>query len=497
MSDNKPKPNKAKPKTKNRGNRNVKSEPVNPLDEFWREDKENAHDNYKFAELLSQQVKVSGFEQKAYEDFLELPICNKLKANIRHTGKEKTLPIQSYGIQPALKGRDILGCAPTGTGKTWAFLVPIVEILYKKDRDGNLKRPVISKKDEKHDHINVYEEKSAPNCLILAPTRELAIQLYQETQKLTRNTGLTSDYVIGGHKHSLQLVKKEINILIATPGRLISFLRAGPTYSSKISLENLEILVIDEADRMLDMGFKSDIDTIFKASPKNTFRPQTLMYSATFPDKVKKLAKQYLSPKFVSIVVGPPGSVNLTIKQKIIEVQNTTQKFEMVFDMVTEIFENDKKEKEKSRKQGKIHHTPQIIIFTNHVNYAETIADKIYNQTEIDAETVHSDKIQKCREIAIQQFKDERYHVLVATNIAGRGLDIPRVDYVINFDLPRDVSEYVHRVGRTGRAGRVGRAISFFTHKFDYKLGPHLCTALDQLELEVPDFLDQYRTDVI
>ena len=436
--------------------------------------------NTHFANLLFQDVQVHNYEPKPYKLFDDFNISDELKSNIKRAyihgvhihDIEQPMPIQSYGIEPALKGRDIMGCAPTGTGKTWAFLIPIVENLYQQKKNNSLP-------------IRNHAFQIQPSCLILTPTRELVIQINSEANKLMKNMGLTSDFCVGGYpwKEQLsQLKRSKCDILVATPGRLSDFINR-----EYISLENIQYLVIDEADHMLTTEFKEDLETIITENedmPTIESR-QTLMFSATFPETVKEMAKKYLKPKFVRILVGMPGSVNINITQDIMETTSTQDKYNRTFKLVNKIMEKDQKAK--------------ILIFSNMKKHSEMIVNTIEDDFGYDAILINSNKDQPDREISIEEFAEGHCNILVATNVAGRGLDIPRVDYVINFDLPRTNAEYVHRVGRCGRAGRPGFAYSFFSHKHDHLLGGHLCRALVQLQRdgvslqEIPDFLQQYN----
>ena len=306
MSDNSPKPinSPAKPKIRNRGGRTKKSKNVEP-DVF--ELKKIVQDNLGILALLEQNVQVFNYEKKAFEYFQDFDInknkvtyiSNVLISNIKYYCKSLTLPIQRYAIAPALEGKDVLGCAPTGTGKTLAFLIPILELLLRMKKKGQLERST-----------SIIQ----PICLIMAPTRELAIQIDREAKKLIHKTGIKSDYAIGGHDEDRQLNKlssSRPHILVATPGRLNAFLNKA-RHGNRINLERIKFIILDEADRMLDMGFKPQIEKMFNvASP--ALRKQVLMYSATFPEDVKVLAKTYLSNNFAKIIVGPAGAVNKNI----------------------------------------------------------------------------------------------------------------------------------------------------------------------------------------
>ncbi|WP_332029628.1 DEAD/DEAH box helicase, partial [Kaistella sp.] len=310
-----------------------------------------------------------------------------------------------------LQGRDLLGTAQTGTGKTAAFAIPILQNLTEKNiRNNQIK------------------------ALILTPTRELAIQIEESFNAYGRHLKLRNLVVFGGVKQGAQeaALKKGVDILVATPGRLLDFISQGI-----ISLKNLEIFVLDEADRMLDMGFVHDVKRIIKLLPQ---KRQTLFFSATFPEEISKLANSMLTNP-VKVEVAPVSATADTIQQKVYFVEKENK-----LDLLTHILKNDISD--------------SVLVFSRTKHGADKIARKLQSQ-KISAEAIHGNKSQNQRQNALNNFKSGKTRILVATDIAARGIDIDELKYVVNFELS-DVSEtYVHRIGRTGRAGADGSSISF------------------------------------
>lgn len=330
---------------------------------------------------------------------------------LQHEGYEKPTPIQQKAIPSVLEGKDLLGTAQTGTGKTAAFAIPILQNL--------------SLKKEKNRHIK---------ALILTPTRELAIQIEESFHAYGRHIPLKTLVIFGGVKQGAQeqSLKRGVDILVATPGRLLDFIQQGI-----ISLKNLEIFVLDEADRMLDMGFVHDVKRIVKLLPQ---KRQTLFFSATFPKEIEDLANSMLKNP-VKVEVAPVSSTADTIKQKVYFVEKDNK-----LDLLTHILQNDISE--------------SVLVFSRTKHGADKIARKLHKH-KISAEAIHGNKSQNARQNALGNFKSGKTRVLVATDIAARGIDIDDLKHVINFELS-DVSEtYVHRIGRTGRAGNEGSSISF------------------------------------
>lgn len=343
--------------------------------------------------------------------FTDLKLIKPILDALQHEGYEKPTPIQQKAIPSVLEGKDLLGTAQTGTGKTAAFAIPILQNL--------------SLKKEKNRHIK---------ALILTPTRELAIQIEESFHAYGRHIPLKTLVIFGGVKQGAQeqSLKRGVDILVATPGRLLDFIQQGI-----ISLKNLEIFVLDEADRMLDMGFVHDVKRIVKLLPQ---KRQTLFFSATFPKEIEDLANSMLKNP-VKVEVAPVSSTADTIKQKVYFVEKDNK-----LDLLTHILQNDISE--------------SVLVFSRTKHGADKIARKLHKH-KISAEAIHGNKSQNARQNALGNFKSGKTRVLVATDIAARGIDIDDLKHVINFELS-DVSEtYVHRIGRTGRAGNEGSSISF------------------------------------
>jgi len=316
-------------------------------------------------------------------------------------------PIQYKAIPRAIDGVDIIGVAQTGTGKTLAFAIPIVQRL----------------------------SRNMARCLILVPTRELAVQVEEVFQKIAPSFGLRSVVIIGGAAMHGQLksLKKNPRIIIATPGRLLDHIK-----QKTMRLNDVEVLVLDEADRMLDMGFKPDIDRILTFIPKNR---QTMLFSATIPGQVVSIATAHMKLP-VHIEVAPSGTTAERIVQELFIV----------------------KREAKQQLLGKLldQYRGPVLLFSRTKRGASKIKRMIKGMGHKAAE-IHSDRTLGQRREALEGFKTGRYRILVATDIAARGIDVVGIETVINYDLPDDAGNYVHRIGRTGRAGHAGRAISFAT----------------------------------
>lgn len=323
---------------------------------------------------------------------------------------EKATPIQESAIPVALENRDIIGIAQTGTGKTAAFAIPMVEFC--------LKNP----------------NKTA---LVLAPTRELAAQIREVVFQLTQFTrGIRSTLIVGGASMRFQFdqLRRNPSIIIATPGRLIDHLER-----QSVRLENTGLLVLDEADRMLDMGFGPQIDEILKKLPKER---QSLLFSATLPPKIKKLAENLLqNPEHIEVT--PPNTTSTQVEQSMLKVEGKEKSGKLLEEL-------------KSRNKAK------ILIFTRTKRGADRL-HKFLKNNEMRSDCIHGDRSQSQRNRSIQDFRTGRSKILVATDVASRGLDVDKIEMVINYDLPQTREDYIHRIGRTGRAGLTGEALSFVT----------------------------------
>lgn len=355
--------------------------------------------------------------------FKELNLVSPLLEALEAQGYAHPTPIQSQAIPIALKGRDLLGCAQTGTGKTAAFALPVLQ---------NLSRL----KNEKSRKIR---------CLILTPTRELAIQIGESFADYGKYLNLKHSVIFGGVPQGAQVnaLKNGLDILIATPGRLLDLM-----HQKFVDLNHLEVFVLDEADRMLDMGFIHDVKKVVARLPE---KKQTLFFSATMPNEIQKLADTLLKdPEKVEVT--PVSSTVDTIAQSVYLVEKKDKRKLLAHILYSENIES-------------------VIVFTRTKHGADRIARELF-KTGIKAEAIHGDKSQSARQRALGNFKSGQTRVLVATDIAARGIDVDALSHVINFDLPEVAETYVHRIGRTGRAGASGVAFSFCDQEeMDYLKG--------------------------
>lgn len=345
--------------------------------------------------------------------FNELGLINPVLDAIKDTGYETPTEIQQKGIPTVLKRKDVLGIAQTGTGKTAAFAIPIIQLIHK--IDGNKgKNP-------------------AMRALIVTPTRELAIQIDENIKAYNKYTKLKHTVIFGGVKQHKQVeaLKKGAQILVATPGRLLDLMDQGI-----ISLGDIKLFVLDEADRMLDMGFIHDIKKLVKLLPKQR---QTLFFSATMPDNIVSLANSMLTNP-VRVEVRRKVTTAETIKQYLFYT-NRTDKVSLL-----DYILKDKKD-------------DQVLIFTRTKHGADRLVRKL-KKLDYKADAIHGNKAQNNRQRTLKNFKDKKTKILVATDIAARGIDISKLGYMVNFDIPNVPETYVHRIGRVGRAGEQGIAIS-------------------------------------
>ena len=348
--------------------------------------------------------------------FSELNISEPILKALVEKKYEIPTPIQIQAIPVALDGRDLLGIAQTGTGKTAAFAIPIIQMLDKKSFGS-------------HSAMG-----KGIKALVLTPTRELAIQIDECFSDYARYTRLRHTVIFGGVNQAPQVdkLKRGTDILIATPGRLLDLIS-----QKYISLEHIRHFVLDEADRMLDMGFIHDIKKLLPMLPK---RKQTLFFSATMPTSIATLSKSILY-KPVRVEVAPVSSVVDTIKQKLYLVEKPEKS-----KLLINILEKDKRK--------------TVLVFSRTKHGADKIA-RILQKQGIGCEAIHGNKAQNARQRALSNFKSGKTRVIVATDIAARGIDIANLEMVINYDLPDVPETYVHRIGRTGRAGNSGLALTF------------------------------------
>jgi ATP-dependent RNA helicase RhlE len=330
-------------------------------------------------------------------------------------GYTNPTPIQQKSIPIILQKRDLLGCAQTGTGKTAAFVIPILQLMHQQMQQNNKAQHRIS-------------------ALILTPTRELAIQIGESIQAYGRFLPLRHQVIFGGvSQHAqVQSIRRGVDILVATPGRLLDLMQQG-----HISLRDIQFFVLDEADRMLDMGFVHDVKRIIAKLPA---KRQTLFFSATMPPEIQQLAKVLLNnPEKIEIT--PPASTVDLIEQSLYHVDKQNKQSLLIHLLQDNSIEN-------------------VLIFTQMKHSADKLA-RVLNNSGIRTEAIHGNKSQNARQSALANFKNKQTRVLVATDIAARGIDIDELAHVINFELPNVPETYVHRIGRTGRAGASGMAISF------------------------------------
>lgn len=359
------------------------------------------------------------------------PILDALK----EAGYTTPTPIQSQAIPEVLQQRDLLACAQTGTGKTAAFSLPIIQLLQERG-DKNQKPKKI-------------------RALILTPTRELAIQIAEQIDIYGKNTQIRQTVIFGGVGQSPQVaaIRKGVDVLIATPGRLLDLHGQG-----LIDLKHLEIFVLDEADRMLDMGFIHDVRRLLKIIPTER---QSLFFSATMPDSIIDLANSILTDP-VNVSVTPVSSTTELIDQQLYFTDAEEKKHLLLHLLQNEL-------------QGR------ALVFTRTKYGADKLA-KFLNQSGIKAEAIHGNKSQQARQLALSQFKASKIRILVATDIAARGIDVEELEYVFNFEVPNVPETYVHRIGRSGRAGVKGTAITLC----DETERPFVADIQKLIKMEIP-----------
>ncbi|GEO04818.1 DEAD/DEAH box helicase [Adhaeribacter aerolatus] len=346
--------------------------------------------------------------------FEEYNISPEIIRSLHEAGFKRPTDIQYKSIPPILKGEDVLAIAQTGTGKTAAFAIPVLDIL--------------------HERKKIARRADGIKCLVMVPTRELAIQITEVFEQLGKNTRVKTFSVFGGVEQAPQIARLEtgFDILVATPGRMFDLVSQG-----YLKLHRVEILILDEADHMLDLGFIKDIQDVMKHLPRNR---QTLFFSATINEKIKKLAYSLVN-NAIRIQVSPKDPVAKNIDHAVAFVEMDDKRF---------FLERMVKENPESK----------ILVFVRTKVRAERVM-KAMERAGLKTQTIHGDKDQQDRLAVMQKFKTGEVKVLVATDVSARGIDIANVDFVVNYDLPEQAENYVHRVGRTGRGTQKGHAISF------------------------------------
>ncbi|KAK4779578.1 hypothetical protein SAY87_015684 [Trapa incisa] len=430
------------------------------------------------AEQAFSERENSGINFDAYEDipvetsgqnipapvntFAEIDLGEALKANIRRCKYVKPTPVQRYSIPISMAGRDLMACAQTGSGKTAAFCFPIICGIMKAGQP--VQRPPRGART------------AFPLALILSPTRELSMQIHEEAKKFAYQTGVRVVVAYGGSPINQQLreLERGVEILVATPGRLVDLLERA-----RVSLQMIRYLTLDEADRMLDMGFEPQIRKIVEQMdmPPPGER-QTMLFSATFPKEIQRMASDFLS-NYIFLAVGRVGSSTDLIVQRIVYVHDA-EKRSYLMDLL-----HGQRESAVQGKQETL-----TLVFVETKRGADSLENWLY-ANGFPATSIHGDRTQQERELALRSFKSGRTPILVATDVAARGLDIPHVAHVINFDLPNDIDDYVHRIGRTGRAGKTGLATAFFNDN-NASIARALAELMQEANQEVPEWLSTY-----
>jgi len=346
--------------------------------------------------------------------FNDLRLIKPLILALDKKGYTQPTPIQQQSIPHILEGKDLFGCAQTGTGKTAAFALPVLQLLSQKKLNNPTNKSI--------------------KALILAPTRELALQISQSITDYGRNLGISHTTIFGGvgQKAQTMALQRGVDILVATPGRLLDLMNQG-----FVKLNNIEHFILDEADRMLDMGFINDLRKVIAKLPA---KKQTLFFSATVAPDIMKLAHTLLVNP-VSVSVTPVSSTAELIHQSVYFVKKENKRSLLNHLLLDNTIHN-------------------ALVFTRTKHGADKVVKELI-KTGIKAEAIHGNKSQSARERALKGFKNSQIRVLVATDIASRGIDIDKLSHVINFEIPEQAETYVHRIGRTGRAGASGKALSF------------------------------------
>merc|ERR1719464_1589557 len=424
--------------------------------EVFGEVKKRSTAGIDFANYDAIPVQITGNDVEGIvpvQRFSEARLTDSLFENLRRCGYDRPTPVQKHSIPIVCSGRDLMACAQTGSGKTCAFMVPCLESLL---RSGPPACPNSSRRP-----------KPMPCGLVLAPTRELAAQIHVEACKFSFDTGIRCCIIYGGVEMREQRMdlEKGCDILIATPGRLTDMCERG-----NISLELVQFFILDEADRMLDMGFEPQVRQIVESTGmgrSSAFPRQSMMFSATFAREVQHMARDFLND-YVFITVGRVGSASELIRQEVVyagEIKGKVRALERAI-------------KDNLPKDG------LAVVFVETKRSADTLELELH-ESGVAVTAIHGDRSQSEREEALNAFKSGANPVLVATDVAARGLDIPNVALVVNFDMPKQLDDYVHRIGRTGRAGRKGVAIAFVNERCNYlaELGDLLVEAKQELPM--------------
>lgn len=392
-----------------------------------------------------------------------------LMDNIRRCHYTRPTPVQKYSISTGLMGYDMMTCAQTGSGKTAAFLCPIAMSL---DPEWACEAT-----------RETYQGPAEPMALVLAPTRELCSQIYDEARKLFHRSVFKVSQCYGGVDAKIQLrdMSRGTDLLLATPGRLIDFIDRDV-----VTMQSVVFLCLDEADRMLDMGFEPQIRQIVEERDmQGKENRQTMMFSATFPKEIQQLAGSFMRQGYMWISVGRVGAAAESVTQEFVPIGGNgmmrgNDKIDCLIKELEEMQSLGQKEK--------------VLVFVAMKRTCPWLSNELYRKFRYQAVEIHGDMEQPQRERSLQQFKSGDRPILIATEVAARGLDIPHVSKVINFDMPKLIDDYVHRIGRTGRCGNRGKAVSFValgdTKNPDTDFLPELCTFLDESSLPIPQWME-------
>lgn len=403
------------------------------------------------------------------EDFNQVKLTEIIASNIELAHYTKPTPVQKNALPIILAKRDLMACAQTGSGKTAAFLVPILNHIFEAGPAPG----------SQNGFGGSTRRKQFPLALVLAPTRELATQIFEESRKFSYRSRVRPCVVYGGAHVGEQMrdLDRGCHLLVATPGRLVDMLERG-----KVSLEFCKYLVLDEADRMLDMGFEPQIRRIVEQdNMPEVGKRQTLMFSATFPKEIQMLARDFLHD-YIFLAIGRVGSTSENITQKIVWVEEQDKR-EFLLDLLAAAGLGKTGSEDASL----------TLVFVETKKGADQLDEFLYQQG-FPVTSIHGDRTQREREDALRVFRTGRTPILVATAVAARGLDIPNVKHVINFDLPSDIEEYVHRIGRTGRMGNLGLATSFFNDK-NRNLTKDMVELIVESSQELPGWLESMASD--
>ncbi|RKO86325.1 P-loop containing nucleoside triphosphate hydrolase protein, partial [Blyttiomyces helicus] len=409
-----------------------------------------------FGAYADIQVIVKGEEPpEAINSFSDTQLHEKLIRNIALMNYKEPTPIQRWSIPILLDQRDLIACAQTGNGKTAAYLIPMMQMFLQKGKTALR----TDEEDLKRRRI------AAPLGLIISPTRELACQIFDEARKFAYMTWVRPAVAYGGldTKCMNAELDKGADILVATPGRLKDLMG-----KNRVSLRRIRFLVVDEADRMLDQGFEPDVRYIVEGSDmrKDESR-RTAMYSATFPPPIRRMARDFLGDCLL-VTVGRVGKIPLGVHQRIEFVEEADKK-QKLLDILYE------------QEAG------LTLIFVESKRACDTLDDYLYN-LEFPVTSIHSGRSQAEREDAICAFRSQKTPIMIATDVVGRGMDIPNVLHVINYDMPKTIEDYVHRIGRTGRVGNKGTSTTFYNER-NADLARDLAMVLMDSQQAVPEFL--------